>query len=46
MDDFLQDINFNRSIKDALAFEEKFFSTLPVCPELMIFLTAVPSIVN
>ncbi|KAF0931896.1 hypothetical protein E2562_007088 [Oryza meyeriana var. granulata] len=24
-----EDINFNRSIKDALAFEEKFFSTLP-----------------
>ncbi|KAF7016237.1 hypothetical protein CFC21_029894 [Triticum aestivum] len=28
-----EDINFNRSIKDALAFEEKFFSTLPVCLE-------------
>ncbi|CAL5032571.1 unnamed protein product [Urochloa decumbens] len=24
-----EDINFNRSVKDALAFEEKFFSTLP-----------------
>jgi dynamin 1-like protein len=26
-----EDINFKRSVKDALAFEEKFFSTLPVC---------------